>query len=84
MPYKTLKKLFFSQGSEERVTYSFGNNMYNLYKRVKEPLGEDLVSVLRETDLYETHHEFQLLIVCKYYGVMGYPTTHPGICFRYS
>lgn len=45
--FKTLERLFF--GKEERLVCSFGNNIYELYRQLREFDGEgDIVSILRE------------------------------------
>ena len=47
--FKTLERLFF--GKEERLVCSFGNNIYELYRQLREFDGEgDIVSILRENN----------------------------------
>ncbi len=47
--FRTLEYLFFPKGNRN-IICSFGNNIYNLYKRIngKDGFSEDLVSVLRQ------------------------------------
>ena len=50
--FKTIKRLFFGEG--EMVICSFGNNIYELYRQLKELDGDgDIVSVLRENKAHE-------------------------------
>ena len=45
--FKTLERLFFGAG--ERIVCSFGNNIYELYRQLREYDGDgDIVSILRE------------------------------------
>ena len=45
--FKTLERLFFGDG--ERIVCSFGNNIYELYRQLKDYDGDgDIVSILRE------------------------------------
>lgn len=52
--YKTIEHLFFSNGSQ-KIICSFGNNIYNLYKKMRPAdsdgvdFTKDIVSVLKET-----------------------------------
>ena len=47
--FKTLERLFF--GKEERLVCSFGNNIYELYRQLRDFDGEgDIVSILRENN----------------------------------
>lgn len=52
--YKTIEHLFFSNG-RQRIICSFGNNIYNLYKKMRPAdsdgvdFTKDIVSVLKET-----------------------------------
>lgn len=47
--FKTLERLFFGDG--ERLVYSFGNNIYELYRQLKAFDGDgDIVSILRENN----------------------------------
>lgn len=47
--FKTLERLFFGEGG--RIVCSFGNNIYELYRQLKEFEGDgDVVSILRERD----------------------------------
>ncbi|MBP3795907.1 MAG: hypothetical protein ILA23_07720 [Bacteroidales bacterium] len=49
--FKTLERLFF--GEEERIVCSFGNNIYELYRQLKEFDGDgDIVSILRENNAH--------------------------------
>ena len=55
--FKTLERLFFGAG--ERIVRSFGNNIYELYKQLKDLDGDgDIVSVLRENKLHEKDSPF--------------------------
>lgn len=48
--FKTLERLFFG---EERIVCSFGNNIYELYRQLKEFDGDgDIVSILRENNAH--------------------------------
>lgn len=54
--FKTLENLFFKKG-EECIVYTFGNNIYELYKQLL-GLGNagDLVSILREKSKEDKHN----------------------------
>ena len=55
--FKTLERLFFGEG--ERIVRSFGNNIYELYRQLKELDGDgDIVSVLREKKEHEKDSPF--------------------------
>lgn len=53
--YKTLNKIFLKLEDEDAIACSYGNNIYNLYKKMKE-FGEDvdIVSVMKEYGDLET------------------------------
>lgn len=47
--FKSLERLFFGKG--ERIVCSFGNNIYEVYRQLKELGGDgDIVSILRENN----------------------------------
>lgn len=55
--FKTLERLFFGEG--DRIVRSFGNNIYELYRQLKELDGDgDIVSVLRENKAQEKDSPF--------------------------
>jgi hypothetical protein len=47
MLFESIKYLFFDKGTDT-IVYSFGNNIYNLYKQIMELGTGDIVSILRE------------------------------------
>ena len=55
--FKTLERLFFGKG--ERIVRSFGNNIYELYQKLKDLDGDgDIVSLLRENKAHEKDSPF--------------------------
>lgn len=47
MLFESIKYLFFEKETDT-IVYSFGNNIYNLYKQIMELGTGDIVSLLRE------------------------------------
>lgn len=57
--YRTIQRIFFTKENED-IIYSFGNNLYKLYKELQEYDGDgDLVSLLKENLEGKSDNPFQ-------------------------